>query len=79
MPSMDVFGEEFLEMRFDSVLDETGIDAEVVARVREHLSDRDDESVAGLRLRDRPDLAQTCFGLLVGRLGHLDGARGSSS
>ena len=51
----DVLGEQFLQVRLDPVLDQAGVDAELVRGVVQHLLDRDQQLLAGL-VGDRPEL-----------------------
>jgi hypothetical protein len=60
-----VGGEQLLEVRLDAVLPQAGIDAEVVARVRQHVVQRDRQRLA-LGRPHGPDRSA----LVVDRLGH---------
>ncbi len=74
---VDVLGEELLQVRLDAVLDEAGVDAELVGRVVEHLVDVDGQAVLALGVLDAPDGDDALGGLaLVGLgLGHRAGRR----
>ena len=45
---LDLLGEQLLQVRLDAVLDQAGVDAELVRGVVEHLLDRDDQLLARL-------------------------------
>jgi hypothetical protein len=48
-----VLGEQGLQVRLDAVLDQAGVDAEIVLQLAEDLLDGDDQRLAG-PIRDRP-------------------------
>lgn len=51
-----MLSKQFLQMRFDPVLDQPRIDPELIGVVSEDFGDGDDETVTGLRLRNLPQL-----------------------
>jgi hypothetical protein len=68
----DVLGEQLLQVRLDAVLDQPGVDAELVGAVVVHLVDLDPQPVLGLRVLHDPDGrdALGCLGLVGLDLGH---------
>ena len=50
---VDVLGEQLLQVRLDAVLDEAGVDAELVGRVVEDLVDEHRQAVLALGVLDR--------------------------
>ena len=70
-----MLGEQPLQVRLDAVLDQAGVDAELVGGVVQHLVDEDPEPVLGLGVLHLPDGRDPVRGLVLlgGDLGH--GAR----
>ena len=60
---LDVLSQQLLQMRLDAVLLQARVDAELVLGVVQHLVDRDDEFVAGFRVRDGPRPDAVVIGL----------------
>ncbi len=51
----DVFGEQRLQVGLDAVLDQAGIDPELMARVGDHLVDPHAQLIVALAVLDHPD------------------------
>ena len=63
----DLFSEQLLEVRFDAVLDETGVHTQLVFSVRMDLEEVDLEPVIRLIVLDNPALHNR-----LGRVGNVD-------
>ena len=69
-----LLGEQLLQVRLDAILDEAGVDTQVLGDIRDHIVDADDQLVVSLVGLNRPDLLDAL--LVLARFPHGDRAGG---
>jgi ribonuclease BN (tRNA processing enzyme) len=72
---LDLLGQELLQVSFDTIFLQAGVDTEVIFAVVDDLVDRNNKKVSRFGLRHLPDLSDACLELHLVRVYLRDGAR----